>query len=718
MGAVSRLREVRALAGFSRIEPYPVAAERVNRAIQDGLVSPLSKSPRGWLPAAEIRGEGIFFRFRNETVDAWICANPELVRRAAVLEARSHHMAEQREFARNYTITPRLLLVHSFSHALIRQISVECGYSASALRERLYVSEADGSRPPMNGVLIYTGSPDSEGSLGGLVRLAEPELLEPIVRRTLDSAGWCGSDPVCIETDLRPVGRARKRSRLPLLPAAARDGLREIQSGTGPGGTCGRCARHFRRLLRRQHRGPELAVLIPDVPKDCPNSERYVYKRLGRELPDPWIVLHSLGLAGHETKIWGEADIVILSEQGVFALEVKGGTVECVNGVWSFSGDFKTFTKRESPWAQAMGSLGAVRQQLHKARPAFRSVLFGFGVVMPYATFRATGPEIIPEVLLDRRSFRQSLTGYINFLEEYWKAEYLRKRRREYRGLTATELREAREILRPDVETTYSAWGDTLPDWMTNLVQLTNEQIRVSRRMDANPRTVVWGAAGSGKSVIALDRARQQSAEGRQVLYLCFNRLLAAHVRTGLERTGDGASVQVHSVHALYRKLIGEAGLLHRLQALDEGTSDFFSKGFPELAAEALCERSQFAWDVLVIDEAQDLLTPEHLDVFDLLLRDGLSRGCWHLFLDPQQNIYSEAIQSAVADQLDGYAPAFDDLYENCRNTRQVAVQTSIVSGIDLPVAGAPDGPESEVHYYSTPEDAVEVLAEPHQATC
>ena len=454
-----------------------------------------------------------------------------------------------------------------------------------------------------------------------------------------------------------------------------------------------------------------MAVLIPDVPKDCPNSERYVYKRLGRELPDPWIVLHSLGLAGHETKIWGEADIVILSEQGVFALEVKGGTVECVNGVWSFSGDFKTFTKRESPWAQAMGSLGAIRQQLHKARPAFRSVLFGFGVVMPYTTFRATGPEIIPEVLLDRRSFRQSLTRYVNSLEEYWKAEYLRNRRREYRGLTATELREAREILRPDVETTLSL-GGYLTGLDDRLVQLTNEQIRASRRMAANPRTVVRGAAGSGKSVIALDRARQQGGEGRRVLYLCFNRLLSAHVRTGLERSGDGASVQVHSVHALYRKLIGEAGLLHRLQALGEGTSDFFGKRFPELAAEALCERSQVAWDVLVVDEAQDLLTPEHLDVFDLLLRGGLSRGCWHLFLDPQQNIYSEAIQSAVADQLDGYAPAFDDLYENCRNTRQVAVQTSIVSGIDLPVAGAPDGPESEVHYYSTREEAVEVLAD------
>lgn len=206
VGAASRLREVRALAGFSRIDPYPVASERVNQAISEGLIAPLSKSTRNWLPAAEIRGEGIFFRFCTEAVDAWINANPKLVRRTETLEARSRHMAEERGYVRDYAITPRLLLVHSFSHALIRQISVECGYSASALRERLYVSEADSSRPTMNGVLIYTGSPDSEGSLGGLVRLADPELLEPIIRRTLDSVSWCGSDPVCIETDPNQSG--------------------------------------------------------------------------------------------------------------------------------------------------------------------------------------------------------------------------------------------------------------------------------------------------------------------------------------------------------------------------------------------------------------------------------------------------------------------------------------------------------------------------------
>lgn len=201
VGAVSRLREVRALAGFSRIEPYPVSGERIATAIQDGFVSPLSKTPRNWLPAAEIRGEGLYLQFRTEAIDAWIEAHPGIKKRVDVLERRSAAVAVDRGYLRDYRITPRLLLVHSFAHALIRTISIDCGYSSSALRERLYVSEADELRPAMNGVLIYTGSPDSEGSLGGLVRLAEPGQLRRIVLQTIRSARWCGSDPVCLETD-------------------------------------------------------------------------------------------------------------------------------------------------------------------------------------------------------------------------------------------------------------------------------------------------------------------------------------------------------------------------------------------------------------------------------------------------------------------------------------------------------------------------------------
>ena len=206
VGAVSRLREVRALAGFTRIEPYPVSPENIRDALNRGVISPLSKTPRKWLPATEIRGEGIFLRFRTDAIDEWISANRSVLNRIKTLEYRSATIASERSYERDYTITARLLLVHSFAHALIRTISIDCGYSSSSLRERLYVSEADGALGPMNGVLIYTGSPDSEGSLGGLVRLADPVQLTRVIMKSIRSALWCGSDPVCSETEPEQSG--------------------------------------------------------------------------------------------------------------------------------------------------------------------------------------------------------------------------------------------------------------------------------------------------------------------------------------------------------------------------------------------------------------------------------------------------------------------------------------------------------------------------------
>ena len=90
-----------------------------------------------------------------------------------------------------------------------------------------------------------------------------------------------------------------------------------------------------------------MAILIPDQPKECTYGERLVYEKLGRDLEKDWIILHSLGLHGHKTKIWGEADIVILSTRGIFALEVKGGKVSCKDGVWHFGSPGQEYTKKE-----------------------------------------------------------------------------------------------------------------------------------------------------------------------------------------------------------------------------------------------------------------------------------------------------------------------------------------------------------------------------------
>jgi len=91
----------------------------------------------------------------------------------------------------------RFLLVHTLAHIVINQLVFECGYSTASLRERLYVS--DDSDAPMAGVLIYTSSGDSEGTLGGLVHLAEPKRFHEVVLHAIERASWCSADPVCAE---------------------------------------------------------------------------------------------------------------------------------------------------------------------------------------------------------------------------------------------------------------------------------------------------------------------------------------------------------------------------------------------------------------------------------------------------------------------------------------------------------------------------------------
>jgi hypothetical protein len=440
-----------------------------------------------------------------------------------------------------------------------------------------------------------------------------------------------------------------------------------------------------------------VATLIPDQPKDCPYGERAVYEKLGRDLDADWIVLHSLGLHGHESKIWGEADIVVLSTKGIFALEVKGGKVSCDKGVWTFGEpNGCSYTKREDPWTQAKTTMFAVQKKLEEADRVFADVRFG--VVMPNETFTTTGAEIEPAVLLDKREFRANLGWYVGRLQRHWTQVYREKHNRAYRPPTASELKLARRILRPDIDSAFSL-GSYLTGVESSLVQLSNDQVRASRRMAANPRTIVRGKAGTGKTIVAVERACQLAAQGCRVLFLCFNQLLAQHLRAAMASDPRSAGIDVRHVHALYHEVIAKAGMLDRLESSD--TTKLFAVDYPRTFVDAALEVGLPAWDALVIDEAQDLLTPDNIDAFDLMLGNpGINRGRWHIFFDRHQNIYDIDVQDQVDRRLAEAQPTFDDLFENCRNTRQVAVQASIVSGIDLALEGAPEGPACENVYY------------------
>jgi hypothetical protein len=142
-----------------------------------------------------VRGEGIFLDFHREALKSWE-DRPEVLARAADIQLSARAAGYRGARADIDSITPRLLLVHSFAHALMKQLSLDCGYSAASLRERIYVGAGDWD---MAGVLIYTASPDSDGTLGGLARQGQPDALAGAIIGAIASMAWCSSDPLCIE---------------------------------------------------------------------------------------------------------------------------------------------------------------------------------------------------------------------------------------------------------------------------------------------------------------------------------------------------------------------------------------------------------------------------------------------------------------------------------------------------------------------------------------
>ncbi len=194
---VERLREVKALAGFTRIDSPSELDDGDEQRID---AAPLSRSKVNWLPAVEVRGEGIFIEFSEAKIQNWLSTPAVLEQERIFLNS---HIAWRtaRNFSNPSANFPgmRYILLHTFSHALMRQIVLECGYTQASIRERIYSRSPNTEGGPMAGILLYTSAPDSEGTLGGLVNLGNPEMLEYHIQTALEEATLCASDPTCSE---------------------------------------------------------------------------------------------------------------------------------------------------------------------------------------------------------------------------------------------------------------------------------------------------------------------------------------------------------------------------------------------------------------------------------------------------------------------------------------------------------------------------------------
>ena len=189
---IHRLRETIGFCGFTRINPPSGNANETQMAIRQLRINPFRiQDPDRWLPGIWARGEGIFVKFNTEKLNSWT-QNQAVKKRVNKLLLRYNQY-----FDTFQNVNQNFILIHTFAHIIINQMAYECGYGSSSIKERIYFSST--SERSMNGLLIYTTG-DSEGSLGGLVRLGKPGVFDNIIQSAVDKAKWCSLDPICIES--------------------------------------------------------------------------------------------------------------------------------------------------------------------------------------------------------------------------------------------------------------------------------------------------------------------------------------------------------------------------------------------------------------------------------------------------------------------------------------------------------------------------------------
>lgn len=449
-----------------------------------------------------------------------------------------------------------------------------------------------------------------------------------------------------------------------------------------------------------------MARMLPSHidPSVLSTAECRIFELLKNDLQTKyWVVLHSLGLSNRGSKPYGEIDFVaLIPGEGIFCLEVKGGRIACRNGRWETTDRHgRTEGLKRSPFIQAREGMFALRESiLNRALVNFPTdLIFGYAVVMPNITFNQQSPEWQSWQIIDRNAMKQPMSSAILRL-----AAEQRKYHRPALGGEPTQgtVQMLQYLLRPDFEFVMTR-GAQIEETEVRLLHLTEEQFDVLDLLADNERCLFEGAAGTGKTMLAIEYARRSAMAGQRTLLVCYNRLLG----DWLERQSEGADYS-NNLHAgSYFKLLRRVILssTHANKFLEQEkihgqTSKFYEEVYPLFGLKAVKEVGEL-FDVCVIDEAQDLLKSEILNVLNSWLKGGLTNGRWAVFGDfHRQAIFGSTTGLEIKRNLNKFSPQFAKgrLVLNCRNTRNIGEETALLSGFTSP-------PYKMEHILGTPVD-------------
>lgn len=407
------------------------------------------------------------------------------------------------------------------------------------------------------------------------------------------------------------------------------------------------------------------------------NAEKKMYGVLQELNMEDAYVLHSLGLPRHQSKIYGEIDFVVVCKRGVACLEIKGGRVECKAGKWFFIDRYGTKRQKpEGPFAQVTGNMFSLRTELRNGlskNPHIKNALMACGVVFPDIEFKSASQEIIQEIVYDNRT--ENITDYINKIFDYW-AE---RQHREPTPLSKNDVKEIVDYLRGDF-IFIPTLRDRLDHIERRLVRLTNEQAQIMNALGMNSHLLIEGNAGTGKTLLATEFAQKSAEKGEKVLYLTFNKNLAKNINAHVLQQKN---LKVINIHALF----GEYVTID-VPKMNENPQKYFGEELPEQFFEWVNslppeELDDLKYDLLVMDEGQDIIKPVYLYSLDVLLKNGLEKGNWAIFYDEKQNIYNPEYADGM-EIIESYSCTKFKLFVNCRNTVQIGTYSSKMSGVEI----------------------------------
>ena len=444
-------------------------------------------------------------------------------------------------------------------------------------------------------------------------------------------------------------------------------------------------------------------------------GERNFFERISKdEEAADWIILHSLNIAHHCTNIMGEIDfLVIIPNVGVLAIEIKAHSyISVKDGKWYMGRRDQNGTIR-SPFLQINQSMFSLKDYIKNNYNPLKDIPIFPLVIFTHTEFSFKSIEWNSNQYVSCKEYRRQPISVL-LLQRFKriKKEYLSKTSTAWLHLsegrpTTVDSSKLVELLRPSIESPCESisLGDEIK---TDLIRFTSEQFAALDMMEDNRRLIFNGAAGTGKTFIAIESAIRCAIKGNKVLFICMNKLLAEM----LSSTINNQNIKVTTLHALMKTFDPSPA---------ENSREYWEVDLPQTCYLNMLEQLKESdlFDLLIVDEAQDIISNElWVDCLDLVLKDGLSSGKWHIFGDfSYQSIYNQNMSEF--DLLENIkkrnvSSSTVTLKKNCRNVETSARLSMTLAKIQSPYQSylRNNNPiiASKMRIFSNEEEQFEIL--------